>query len=160
MLDKFIKGSIIKWPWGEDRWDWDFDNLIGEVAKMESRLMEEIGAEGITLCRSGKQYDIKKDEKNMKIFLPVPGLDVEDIEILVDTKGKYHTLTIKIKDDLKNTERARFVGRMRMDYILSEDADINNISPSLEKGILIIDIPLIESKQLPDNIKKIPINKR
>lgn len=92
--------------------------------------------------------DIYETKDGIRFEIAAVGLDKEDIEIL--TEGD--TLRIKYeKAKLPDQEKTIYRGIKRSGFDLSWKVaakfDLSKIEASLEKGLLILDVPYSESKQ-------------
>jgi len=98
------------------------------------------------------KLDIADEDDALLIYATVPGLDREDID--VDFDGETECLTISTKKSTERSDKNYTFKEIKMssssrvvNNIRSNIFDVKNISAELEKGILEIKIPRIETKQ-------------
>jgi HSP20 family molecular chaperone IbpA len=116
------------------------------------------------------QYDIIETYSNIQIAIDVPGIEMDNISILLDDHTNVLTVSgsrvqstaarigINERDDSTNlpTSSRKFSQK----FILKNPAiDINQISASLENGVLTITLPKIPPKANVEeiNVRQIPI---
>jgi len=97
--------------------------------------------------------DIYEIENGLRFELAVVGLEREDLEILVDGD------TLRVTHDRKTTEVERSyiqrgIARRSFDlaYKVATKFDLSKLNATLDKGLLIIDIPISEERA-PKKVK-------
>jgi len=91
--------------------------------------------------------DIYEIENGLRFELAVVGLDQEDLQILIEGD------TLRITHDRKTTETERTyiqkgIARRSFDlaYKVAAKFDLNKLTATMDKGLLIIDIPVSEER--------------
>jgi len=104
--------------------------------------------------------DIYETEKGLRFELAVVGLDKEDLDIQVESD------TLRVKHEKKETDipseayYQKGIARRSFDlaWKVSSKLDLNQLEATLDKGLLIIDIPYAADKA-PKKVE-IKINKK
>jgi HSP20 family protein len=133
---------------------------FGSLAKSMMSFMDQFDNRPVSNCGTCNDYkmstDINEDDKNFYIQMDVPGISKVDINISVNED----VLTINIdkktgevSEDRKFHRVERFFGEMKRSFSLPETTDRENISASVEEGVLYLEIP----KVLPVKPKDIEV---
>ena len=113
--------------------------------------------------------NVIENEHGFELELAAPGMTKEDFKVSLDEEGD---LVINMekkeenKENKENKEGKRHGRYLRREFsyakfqqtmILPEDADKENISASVENGVLKVNIPKLEVKEIPQTRKMIEI---
>jgi HSP20 family protein len=101
------------------------------------------------------RVDVLENEKQFEVHMALPGLKKDEISIAIEK----HVLTIS-GERKKATESKEgkyhtvenFYGKFSRSFTLPEHVDKENLEAELVDGILKINIPKIESKQIRSNV--------
>ncbi len=101
------------------------------------------------------RVDVLENEKQFEVHMALPGLKKEEISIAVEK----NVLTIsgerKKADETKEVKfhtKENFYGKFSRSFTLPEHTDKENLEAELNDGILKIQIPKLESKQIRNNV--------
>ena len=153
-------GSLLQFHQEMDRL---FDNVwrsFGMPSNTTSeRTLGNTLFENSTLGNYRANLDVSGDETEYEIFIDLPGLSEEDIDI--ELNG--NTLTIKGQKEEKSETKdkqyyrvERSMGAFQRTLSLPDDADRNDISASMKNGLLMIKIP---RRAVPkEDVKRISIS--
>ena len=139
-----------------DRWFDDLSNTLGLPS-----LATDLGA--LAGSGNGGGYrpliDVSGDDKSYQIKLDVPGMTESDLSIEVNGD----MLVIRGESEQRNENRERHYYRVERSYgsfqrtlALPEDANADDISARLEKGVLHVEIPRRESAS--EEVRRIDIS--
>jgi HSP20 family protein len=118
------------------------------------------------------RYDIIETDSNIHIAIDVPGIEMENISILLDDQTKVLTvsgsrvqsttsrLESEERDESSDTSTSTSTRTFAQKFVLKNPTiDINQISASLENGVLTVTLPKIPPKESVQetNMRKIPI---
>jgi HSP20 family protein len=114
------------------------------------------GSFGLSSSFNFPRIEMSENEKEFKIEAELPGMDEDDVELLL------HDGVLSIRGE-KKTERQdtsrrmseRFYGRFERQIPLPVDVDENKVSASFKKGVLHITLP--KSAEAAVRMKRIPI---
>lgn len=107
--------------------------------------------------------NVVENEHGFELELAAPGMTKEDFKVSLDEEGD---LVINMEKKEENKEGKRHGRYLRREFsyakfqqtmILPEDADKENISASVENGVLKVNIPKLEVKEIPQTRKMIEI---
>ncbi len=107
--------------------------------------------------------NVIENEHGFELELAAPGMTREDFKVSLDEEGD---LVINMEKKEENKEGKRHGRYLRREFsyakfqqtmILPEDADKENISASVENGVLKVNIPKLEVKEIPQTRKMIEI---
>ncbi|MBQ5486841.1 MAG: Hsp20/alpha crystallin family protein [Bacteroidales bacterium] len=107
--------------------------------------------------------NVIENEHGFELELAAPGMTKEDFKVSLDEEGD---LVINMEKKEENKEGKRHGRYLRREFsyakfqqtmILPEDADKENISASVENGVLKVNIPKLEVKEIPQTRKMIEI---
>lgn len=93
--------------------------------------------------------DIHENKEGVKLYLDLPGVSKDGLEIDIDK----NVLTIKgdIKLDLPENMKARYIelntGVFERQFTLGDELDSENIDASLKQGVLELSIPRLQQHQ-------------
>lgn len=93
--------------------------------------------------------DIHENKEGVKLYLDLPGVSKDSLEIDIDK----NVLTIKgdIKLDLPENMKARYIelnsGVFERQFTLGDELDSENIDASLKQGVLELNIPRLQQHQ-------------
>ena len=97
-------------------------------------------------------HDVIENDKEFIIEAMLAGIKKEDVRVKLDKD----VLTIKAirkeVKDLKYNRKESFTGTYKRSFVLPELADVENISASMEDGILKVIVPKLDKE--PDSLKK------
>lgn len=102
--------------------------------------------------------DIYEDDKSVTIEVAAAGLDKQDIDIS-EEKGIL-SVTYK-KEETSEEDKTNYIQRgiakrsFCLKWKLSDKFDLTDIKASMDKGILKIEIPKVEEKEIIKNVIKI-----
>jgi len=102
-------------------------------------------------------HDIIEDEKGFAVEFALAGVKKEDVTI--DVEKNVLTISAERKEikDLKYNRKETFTGKYQKSFTLPDTVDADNISASLNDGILTVNIPkILEPMKLSK--KQIAIN--
>jgi len=99
--------------------------------------------------------DVKETDKGYEIAIDLPGFKKEDVTC--ELKDGYLTISAckNVDNDKKNDEgkyirRERYSGAQSRSYYVGEDMTEDDIKASFQDGILRLDIPKMEKKQVEE----------
>jgi HSP20 family protein len=99
-------------------------------------------------------HDVIENEKEFVIEAMLAGIKKEDVLVDVNERRLSIEAVRKEVKDLKYNRKESFTGTYKRSFILPDNADADNISASLEDGVLIVTIPkLDEPKQTKKKIE-------
>jgi HSP20 family protein len=97
-------------------------------------------------------HDVIENDKEFIVEAMLAGIKKEDVSVKVDND----LLTIKAVrnevKDLKYNRKESFTGTYKRSFILPDLADVDNISATMEDGVLKVIVPKLEKE--PDSLKK------
>jgi HSP20 family protein len=101
--------------------------------------------------------DVKEDEKRFCVEAELPGLDKDDVEVLLTD----NVLTLRgekrvEQDDSKRHYSERYFGQFERRIPLSAEVEADKIEASFKNGVLKLQIP--KSKQAQERSRRIPIS--
>ncbi|MBU0455861.1 MAG: Hsp20/alpha crystallin family protein [Pseudomonadota bacterium] len=128
-----MKNLTHRHPWGL----LDLDDLL------EHRLLKHPEGEG-SLSQWVPSVDIKSEEDRYVIFVDVPGVKPEEIEIFMEgnmltIKGKRETETKENEKGYSRVERVS--GSFYRSFTMPDDAEAEKIDAHSEHGVLVVSIP-------------------
>lgn len=134
-----------------DHYDDFIDNVFNRLFDSSLTTSKLSGSSLVDICEDDKQY---------KIIADLPGYEHKDISI--EQKNNYlHISAEKVIDNEENNNtwyrRERKATQFSRSFLLPTNVDDQNITASLDKGILTIGIPKKERNQ-DNNIKRITVN--
>lgn len=101
------------------------------------------------------KIDISEDEKNINVIAEMPGVNKEDIKIVLQD----NILTIegeKKKEEEKEEKNyfrsERTYGSFKRSFTIPEEVDSENIEAKFENGILIVNIKKLEPKKAKEKV--------
>ena len=107
--------------------------------------------------------NVIENEHGFELELAAPGMTKDDFKVSLDEEGD---LVINMEKKEENKEGKRHGRYLRREFsyskfqqtmILPDDADKENISASVENGVLKVNIPKLEVKEIPQTRKMIEI---
>ena len=118
----------------------DHENLNRSVKRIFGEMPDFFGSDSAFFPR----VDIIEAEKELKIYVEIPGLKREDVKLVVENglltiSGKKEKET-ENKDELNILRSEIYHGSFNRSFQLSEDYDSENIKAEFENGILSITI--------------------
>lgn len=91
----------------------------------------------------------KKNEYEFKIDLP--GFSKEDIEVEVENGNlKIHAKNVKTEEEKKEGKilrQERYYGEISRSFYIGEEIDSNDIKATFENGVLLLNVPKIETEK-------------
>ena len=132
--------------WFDDDFFWpDFSR---DEKKMNKKLYGHRAAEVM-------KTDVKEHENNYEVLVDLPGYKKEDVTC--ELKDGYLTITAKknVDQDQKNKEgkyirKERYSGNQSRSYFVGEHITEKDIHASFENGILKLEVPKMDQKQIED----------
>jgi HSP20 family molecular chaperone IbpA len=132
--------------WFDDDFFWpDFSR---DEKKMNKKLYGHRAAEVM-------KTDVKEHENNYEVLVDLPGFKKEDVTC--ELKDGYLTITAKknVDQDQKNKEgkyirKERYSGTQSRSYFVGEHITEKDIHASFENGILKLEVPKMDQKQIED----------
>ena len=113
-----------------------------------------------SIFRSLGAVDVNETEEEYRVTMDTPGLDVNDIKVEVHD-GNLLTISgernSEVEDDGSNYYERSF-GRFSRSFRLLNNADSNNLSASMNRGVLSVRIPKISPD--PPSVRQINIENR
>ncbi|VUT25953.1 MAG: Small heat shock protein HSP16.5 [Candidatus Methanolliviera sp. GoM_asphalt] len=133
-------------------WDW-MDKMLEEVPYVGRRLPETTGRDIGTVA---PYVDVAEKEGNIVVRADIPGVKKEDIS--VNVKGDMLEIGAERKEDKEEKgegyiRRERTYGRYYRAIPLSSEVDAEKVNATFEDGVLSIEVPKVEGKE----VKKIEI---
>lgn len=107
--------------------------------------------------------NVIENEHGFELELAAPGMTKEDFKVSLDEEGDLVINMEKKEENKENKRHGRYLRRefsytkFQQTMILPEDADKENISASVENGVLKVNIPKLEVKEIPQTRKMIEI---
>ena len=112
--------------------------------------------------------NVLENERSYELELAAPGLTKEDFKVSLDDEGDL-VINMEKKEDNKEEnnkeekKRGRYLRRefsytkFQQTMLLPDDADKEKISATVENGVLMVNIPKVEPKVVPQANKVIEI---
>lgn len=103
--------------------------------------------------------DVKENEKTYQLDIELPGVKKEDVDLSL--RDGYLTISYEHKNEKETKEegryvrRERFYGSLSRSFYVGENVSEEDISASLENGVLTIEIP--KESKVNREVKKISI---
>ena len=107
--------------------------------------------------------NVIENEHGFELELAAPGMTRDDFKVSLDEEGDLVINMEKKEESKEGKRRGRYLRRefsytkFQQTMILPEDADKENISASVENGVLRVNIPKLEVKEIPQTRKMIEI---
>ena len=103
------------------------------------------------------KIDVEETDKNYRLTAELPGMDENDVEVLLQDG----MLTIRGEKKLENesqnrTFSERFYGRFERQLSFDRDVDQDSVTAAFQNGVLTVTIP--KTAQAVERTKRIPIN--
>jgi HSP20 family protein len=103
------------------------------------------------------KIDVEETDKNYRLTAELPGMDENDVEVLLQDG----MLTIRGEKKLENesqnrTFSERFYGRFERQLSFDRDVDQESVTAAFKNGVLTVTIP--KTAQAVERTKRIPIN--
>ena len=151
-------GSLLSLQRDMDRWFDDAFRSFGQPSLGAGLLSRRLADSPISqLYRP--QIDVSADDNRYEIALNVPGMAESDLVIEVNDD----VLTIRGQKEYRSEKKdkhyyrvERSSGNFQRTLSLPDDADADEISANLKKGVLRLSIPRRQIAR--ENVKKIPIS--
>ncbi len=104
------------------------------------------------------RVEMSETDKEFKVEAELPGMDEDDVELLVSDD----VLTIRgekksEREDKGRRVSERFYGRFERQIPLPIDVDQDKVSASFKKGVLTVTLP--KTAEASDKVKRIPIKR-
>ena len=109
--------------------------------------------------------NVLENEHGYELELAAPGLTKDDFKVSLDDEGDLVINMEKKEDNKEEKKRGRYLRRefsytkFQQTMLLPDDADKEKISATVENGVLMVNIPKVEPKVVPQANKVIE-NKR
>lgn len=122
--------------------------------KMIERLDRELSGSRGMMKRSGRnvQYQITNNDKEIKLAIYVPGVNIDDV--VIDFEEETRILTVGGSRE-STVESYTFNSNFSQSFYLDSTIEVDKISANLQDGVLIVTAPK-EIKKL--EARRIPIN--
>ncbi len=131
-----------------NRWRGDLGRFQDEVNKLVEESLSRVSSYLQTDGESRPVADLYENEKELLIFVELPGIQKEDINISL--LGRTLTLTAEKQKPEADEEELRVAersfGKLRRSFELDHDIDVDAIDAGFLNGILRLVIPKIDSK--------------
>ena len=107
--------------------------------------------------------NVKENEKEYEVEVAAPGLTKDDFKVSLDDEGDLVINMEKKEDNKEEKKRGRYLRRefsytkFQQTMLLPDDADKEKISATVENGVLMVNIPKVEPKVVPQANKVIEI---
>lgn len=107
--------------------------------------------------------NVLENEHGYELELAAPGLTKNDFKVSLDDEGDLVINMEKKEDNKEEKKRGRYLRRefyhtkFQQTMLLPDDADKENISATVENGVLQVIIPKVEPKVVPQANKVIEI---
>ncbi|MBP5218090.1 MAG: Hsp20/alpha crystallin family protein [Bacteroidales bacterium] len=107
--------------------------------------------------------NVIENEHGFELELAAPGMTKDDFKVSLDEEGDLVINMEKKEESKEGKRRGRYLRRefsyakFQQTMILPEDADKENITASVENGVLKVIIPKLEVKEIPQTRKMIEI---
>ena len=107
--------------------------------------------------------NVIENEHGFELELAAPGMTKDDFKVSLDEEGDLVINMEKKEESKEGKRRGRYLRRefsyakFQQTMILPEDADKENITASVENGVLKVIIPKLEVKEIPQTRKLIEI---
>ena len=99
-------------------------------------------------------HDVIENEKEFIVEAMLAGIKKEDVVVDVNARRLSIEAVRNEVKDLKYNRKESFTGKYKRSFILPDNADADNITASLEDGVLTVTIPkLDEPKQTKKKIE-------
>eukprot|EP01025_Chloroclados_australasicus_P069662 TRINITY_DN985_c0_g3_i1.p1 TRINITY_DN985_c0_g3~~TRINITY_DN985_c0_g3_i1.p1 ORF type:complete len:229 (-),score=31.05 TRINITY_DN985_c0_g3_i1:219-905(-) len=95
------------------------------------------------------------DENQYVVYADIPGLTREDVKVQVDADNNLIISGERVRSNDKPSER--FFGKFKRTFVLPQDADIQQISASVDDGVLTVTIKRIIETKPEEGVRDIPI---
>jgi HSP20 family protein len=112
----------------------------------ESPMMQQIKADQ-------PKYEIVDDDQEFKIALDIPGVAAKDVNITLDTDGKFLTITGSRES---KGDGYMFSSRFSQSFSVDPTVNLDKFSANLDNGVLVIAAPK-DVKRLKESVRKIPV---
>lgn len=96
-------------------------------------------------------HDVIENEKEFIVEAMLAGIKKEDVLVDVNARRLSIEATRKEVKDLKYNRKESFTGKYKRSFILPDNADADNITASMEDGVLTVIIPKLDN---PKEAKK------
>lgn len=103
--------------------------------------------------QSSPRYEITNNDHKFELAIDVPGVKLEDIHVSVEDNGQL--LTVSGQRGSKS-EGYNYSSRFSQSFALDATVELDNISASLDNGVLIVTAPK-DVKKLEQNVRKIKV---
>ena len=108
------------------------------------------------IVRGFGAVDLRENDDSYSVEMDTPGLDVENIKVEVED----NLLTISGERTADRGEEGsnyfeRSVGKFRRSFRMMDNVDTNNLSASMDRGVLKVTIPKVEPEE--PRVRSIPI---
>ena len=107
--------------------------------------------------------NVLENEHGYELELAAPGLTKDDFKVSLDDEGDLVINMEKKEDNKEEKKRGRYLRRefsytkFQQTMLLPNDADKEKISATVENGVLMVNIPKVEPKVVPQANKVIEI---
>lgn len=168
--------SLIPWSRSENsralsgsREDTPFLALHREVNRLFDRFFDDFDAPArfagwpstafLGWSGSWPKVEVAESEKEIRLVAEVPGLDENDVEVLLD--GDVVTLRGEKKAETEDKDRQfseRFYGRFERSFALGAEVEEDKVAARFKNGVLTVTLPKTERART--KAKRIAINGR
>lgn len=122
-------------------------NGIDTIAKRMNTLAREF-EKGVVFETGAfnPRVDIREEEEKFHLFVELPGVDREDISMLVTDENSLEISGEKKapEGEFKNVRSERGFGKFKREFILPENVDPESISAEFKNGVLTVGITKVQ----------------
>jgi len=121
--------------------EWPLDSLFDDLFfrafdKQDNRILKEFKP----------STDVSETEKEIKVFVNLPGLKKEDVKIDVDEENRTLTVSGKVEKEKKDDNETyhcveRSHGSFSRTVVLPVNVDFESIKANIEHGVLKVSVP-------------------
>lgn len=121
--------------------------IEGDGPTPDTKEEKKVGGENSDFLQLS--VDIYQNSKNIIIIAPIPGVEVDDLEINIENENDVVTIQgqrkmPEIAEDNKNVLRQECLwGQFYRQIILPQEVNIEGIDARFRKGILVLTLPLL-----------------
>ena len=103
--------------------------------------------------------NVIENEHGFDLELAAPGMTRDDFKVSLDEEGDLVINMEKKEENKEEKHHGRYLRRefsyakFQQTFVLPEEADKENITASVENGVLKVNIPKVEVKEIPQSKK-------
>jgi HSP20 family protein len=157
---------LVPWEWHRHPWEWQLKPVpLHDLRERVDHLFDELlsGFHPLAARSFGEirpRVDMSETDKQIRITIELPGLDEEDVEILLSGDR----LTVKGEKKLETEEKdqehylfERSYGAFRRTFTMPPEVDAEKVKATFAKGVLTVTLPKTAVAAKP--VKKVAIGK-